>query len=44
LSEGRQWQAAQSHLKPPCAFVLVNNLAEGNALLTVQGLSEILRG
>lgn len=44
LSEGRQWRAAQSRLKPPCAFVLVNNRAEGNAPLTVRGLSEILRG
>jgi hypothetical protein len=26
------------------AYVLVNNRAEGNAPLTVQGLSEMLRG
>ena len=26
------------------AYVLVNNRSEGNALLTVQGLSEMLRG
>jgi hypothetical protein len=27
-----------------CAYVLVNNLAEGNAPLMAQGLSEMLRG
>ena len=31
ISEGRR------------AYVLINNLAEGNAPLTVQGLSEMLR-
>ena len=42
-TQGSQCASAADFLASPCAYVLVNNRAEGNAPVIVQGLMEMLR-